>query len=44
MVTVNEGNPIITVSDNFNYQQTKKATDIKEKGRKVILFNVPPLK
>lgn len=44
VVSINEGNPIVTVNDNFNFNQTKKATDIKELGRKVLLFTVPPVK
>lgn len=44
IVSVNEGSPIITVSDNFNYQETKKASEIAGKGRKVFVFNVPPMK
>jgi hypothetical protein len=44
VVSVNEGNPVVTVSDNLNFEQTKKATEVKDDGRKVLLFTVPPAK
>lgn len=34
----------MTVSDNFNYEQTKKGSEVHDTGRKVMLFSVPPVK
>lgn len=32
------------MGDNLNYQEVKKASEIKDYGKKVLLFTVPPAK